>query len=71
MIDWLAMSTVGNSVQNATWRQMIENEVAESGGSAPDGVQFETATLDGADAEQVEEWLRRLAEAQQRERNDV
>ena len=71
VVDWLAMATVGGRMQNATWQQIVENVVRESGGEAPAGVESDEATLGGAEAEQVEGWLRELAESRRRERNDV
>jgi hypothetical protein len=59
VIDWLAMATVGGRAQNATWTRLVDNVVKASGGSA-DGVQHETASLDGEQATKVEEWLERL-----------
>ncbi len=64
--DWMAMAALGSRLQRATWREMVEAMVEESGGAAPDGVQEEDATLEGDDAARVEEWLRALAEARRR-----
>jgi NADH dehydrogenase len=71
LIDWLAMATVGNQLQSAAWREMVQNVVRESGGSAAAGVQEDGDRLDGDDATRVEAWLRELALSEQRERNDV
>ena len=67
--DWLAMATVGNSMQDANWRELVENVVRESGGAAEGGVQTDEARLDGDEAGQVEAWLRELALSEKQERN--
>ncbi|AHG91783.1 NAD-dependent epimerase/dehydratase [Gemmatirosa kalamazoonensis] len=69
VVDWLAMATVGNRMQDATWRETIERIVRESGGTAEAGVQTDEATLDGPDAEGVEAWLRELALSEKQARN--
>ncbi len=69
IVDWLVMSTVGGSIQVATWRSTVEHLVAESGGAAPDGVHDETESLHGEEARAVEAWAGKLVEAQQRVRH--
>ncbi|HET9954026.1 MAG TPA: NAD-dependent epimerase/dehydratase family protein [Polyangiaceae bacterium] len=64
--DWLVMSTVGGTIQVATWRSTVEHLVKESGGSAPDGVHDESENLHGEEAAQVESWARGLIEARKR-----
>lgn len=66
MVDWLVMSTVGGGIQVATWRSTVDRLVAESGGSAPDGVRDESETLRGEDARRVEQWARDLMAARKR-----
>jgi NADH dehydrogenase len=61
VVDWLAMVAVGERLQNASWREIVENVVAESGGTAPDGVQSDEQTLEGGEAGQVERWLQSVA----------
>ena len=67
VIDWLAMGTIGGRVQNATWRELVENVVAASGGSAPNGVEQEVVSLDDDAAAEVHRWLERLVVARKRE----
>jgi NADH dehydrogenase len=67
VIDWLAMGTVGGRVQNATWRQLVENVLKESGGESAAGVQQEERTLTDEQAGEVEEWLEGLVVARKRE----
>lgn len=65
--DWLAMNTVGNAMQSRTWHGLIERMVLESGGSAPGGVQEEEETLDEAQAELIEVWLKDLVTERKRD----
>lgn len=65
--DWLVMATVGGHVQRATWKQIVEEVVRESGGDAPDGVHHESETLRGEEAERVERWLGALVLERTRE----
>ncbi len=61
--DWLVMSTIGGSIQVATWRSTVEHVVQESGGAAPDGVHEESSHLRGREAKVVEEWADQLIRA--------
>jgi NADH dehydrogenase len=61
--DWLVMSTVGGSIQVATWQSTVEHVIQESGGAAPDGVHDESSHLRGREAEAVEEWANQLIQA--------
>jgi NADH dehydrogenase len=66
-IDWLAMRTVGDSLQSQTWRTLVEAMIAESGGTAADGVQSDEESLPPDQAERVDEWVRDLVMARRRE----
>jgi hypothetical protein len=57
------MSSIGGSIQVATWRSTVEHVVEESGGAAPDGVHEESTQLRGHDAKVVEEWANELIQA--------
>ena len=70
VIDWLAMGTVGGRVQNATWRQLVENVAKASGGTAPNDVQQEIVVLDDARAAEVEHWLESLVAERKREQRE-
>lgn len=65
-IDWLAMRTVGDTLQSRTWRSLVEGVVTESGGTAPEGVQSEDESLPPDQAERVDEWVRDLVMARKR-----
>lgn len=60
LIDFIGMRTFGKVAQQATWRTVVQNLVERVGGEAPDGVQEEHATLEEADAREVETWVEEL-----------
>lgn len=65
--DWIAMRTVGDSMQAKTWESLVMAIISESGGLAAGGVQSEEEALDTEKAEKVEGWLKDLVVARQRE----
>jgi len=65
--DWMVMRSIGQPMQLATWRTLVERVVNESGGRAPDGVQTDVESLDALQAERVEAWLRDLVLARKRD----
>ena len=67
IVDFIGMRTFGKLAQKAAWRSVVQNVVDRSGGEAPDGVQEESATLEGADAEDVERWVEELVMRRKRE----
>ena len=66
VLDWLAMQTVGGTLQSANWRELVRRVVKLSEGIAPAGVQKESGTLDGKEAEAAKESAQRLVHRQQR-----
>ena len=66
VVDLVVMRTLGERVQDASWREMIRKIVAESGGHS-DAVHTETEALDEQQAERIEEWLRDLVMRLKRE----
>ena len=71
VIDFLMMRALGERLQDASWREMAENVVKASGGSAPRGVEQEGENLDEDQAERIEDWLRELVMARKREESGV
>lgn len=71
VVDFIAMRTIGDFVQNRSWETLVDNMVAASAGSAPDGVQKEIERLDDDQADRIEEWLERLVVNLKREENEV
>jgi NADH dehydrogenase len=65
-VDWLMMTPVGATMQNATWKETIEHVVEASGGTAPRGVQFEESKLDDEESRLINEWLDELVLAGER-----
>ncbi len=65
--DWLIMRTIGQHIQLGTWKSIVRRMVEESGGECADGVHHEIVTLDDAQAEHVETWLRELVLTRKRE----
>jgi uncharacterized protein YbjT (DUF2867 family) len=66
VVDLVVMRTLGERLQDASWREMIRNVVAESGGRAT-SVEQETETLDEQQADRIEDWLRDLVMQLKRE----
>jgi uncharacterized protein YbjT (DUF2867 family) len=66
IIDLVLMRTLGERLQDASWREMVENVARDSGGTLT-GVRQETETLDDEQADQIEEWIRGLVMARKRE----
>ena len=66
LANWFVMKTVGAAMQKRTWEGLVERMVSECGGAAAEGVQQEEETLDEAQAELIEEWLRDLVRERKR-----
>jgi hypothetical protein len=66
VIDLVLMRTLGERMQDASWREMVENVAKDSGGTVI-GVRQETETLDEEQAERIEEWLRDLVMERKRQ----
>jgi len=67
VIDFIAMRAVGDWLQDHTWSHVVERMLQISGGSAPDGVQSETASLDDEEAAAIERWVEALVARRKRE----
>lgn len=65
VFDWLALSTVGGSAQNATWRTLV-SRVAELSGGECDGVQHEQIAVSEEDTTAIEAWIVDLITARKR-----
>lgn len=66
-LDLLAMSTVGEPLQQSNWEEVVRRVVELSGGTAPAGVQSELHALDEKDARVVERRLSDLISGRKRE----
>ena len=69
LIDFIAMRAVGDRLQDHTWSHVVDRVVQISGGSAPNGVEHESATLDDDEADAIERWCEELAMRGKREGN--
>ncbi len=67
-IDYISMSTIGSVLQDQNWQQVVERMVELSGGSAPEGVQTESRTLNEEEAEAVEKRIESLVVKRKRAR---
>jgi NADH dehydrogenase len=70
-VDWIAMNTVGDTLQDRTWTSIVERMVEVSGGTAPAGVRHEDTALPDEDAEAVGAWLKRLVAERRRSGHEV
>ncbi len=64
--DWLAMKTVGESMQGLTWQGLVEQMVGESGGVAAQGVEQDEENLNEDQAELIETWVKDLVAERRR-----
>jgi NADH dehydrogenase len=69
VLDLIAMRTLGDRLQDHTWEQVVESMVERSAGTAPDGVQHSSESLDDAEARRVERWVESLALHRKRAEN--
>lgn len=67
LVDLIGMRTFGKLAQKSAWKTVVAGMVEESGGTAPDGVQDESVTLEGRDATEVEEWVEELVMRKRRQ----
>jgi uncharacterized protein YbjT (DUF2867 family) len=69
MLDLIAMRTLGDQLQNRTWHEVVEGMIELSGGTAPDGVQHRSESLDQEEAARIEKWLSDVTMRRKREEN--
>ena len=67
IFDWIALRTIGSTMQKQNWKQVVERVVELSGGAAEEGVQSTNEKLGDEDAREVESWVRRLVRNRKRE----
>jgi NADH dehydrogenase len=60
LLDFIAMRTLGDHLQNHTWERVVESMVERSGGEAPEGVQRHSESLSPEEADAVCKWLEDL-----------
>ena len=69
VIDFIAMRAVGDRMQDHTWSHVVDRMVQISGGSAPEGVEHDSESLDDDEAAAIERWCEELAMEMRREEN--
>lgn len=69
VIDFIAMRAIGDRLQEHTWSHVVDRMVQISGGSAPNDVEHESASLDEDEAAAIERWCEELAMRAKREVN--
>ncbi|MDB4907775.1 MAG: NAD-dependent epimerase/dehydratase [Gemmatimonadetes bacterium] len=57
IVDWVAMRTVGERLQDAAWVELVEKTLAAAGGVQVAPVTHEAESLDELQAEKIEEWI--------------
>ena len=65
--DWIALRTVGSTMQKQNWKQVVERMVKLAGGEATDGVKTSSEKLSREEAEEVEGLVRRMVQSRKRE----
>ena len=66
VVDLVMMRTLGERLQDVSWREMIDNVVKGTGGTST-GVQQDGENLEDDQAERIEEWLRDIVMERKRE----
>ena len=69
VIDFLAMRTVGDRLQDHTWSHVVDKVIQISGGTAPQGIESESASLDDDEAKAIEKWVEEIALSRKRAEN--
>jgi hypothetical protein len=67
VLDLLMMRTLGERLEDAAWRDVVQGVVESTYCEAPAGIQVETETLDDEQSERIEEWLADLVIDRKRE----
>lgn len=67
VVDFLMMRTLGERLEDAAWRDLLQGVVESTYCEAPSGIEVETETLDDEQAELIEEWLEDLMLERKRE----
>jgi uncharacterized protein YbjT (DUF2867 family) len=65
-LDWVAMRTFGAAAQTANWRDVVRRVIQLAGGTAPRGVQRESAMLNDEEARRLAASTERLVQEQHR-----
>ncbi|HKO01415.1 MAG TPA: NAD(P)H-binding protein [Thermoanaerobaculia bacterium] len=66
LFDLIGMKTVGQPLQDANWRRVVQNVIDASGGTANEGVKSSSRTLDNEEAARIEERAKQMVQARKR-----
>ncbi|HEY0997098.1 MAG TPA: NAD-dependent epimerase/dehydratase family protein [Gemmatimonadaceae bacterium] len=69
VVDFIAMRTVGDFLQNRSWERVVRSVAEGVGGTLVDGVHRDSAALDEEEAESIQHWLEELVNRRKREEN--
>ncbi len=67
LVDFVAMRTVGDLLQNANWEETVRRVVELSGGAPLGDVERDVRTLEDEEAAEVERWIRETVRARKRD----
>ncbi|HEY4642695.1 MAG TPA: hypothetical protein VII75_15235 [Thermoanaerobaculia bacterium] len=67
VLDFVAKKTIGAPMQSANWKRTVQALIDRCGGTAPNGVQTESESLDADDAGRVTNRIRALVQKRQRD----
>jgi len=62
LFDLIGMKTLGQPLQDANWRRVVQNVIDASGGTANDGVQSSSRTLDDDEAARIEQRSKQMVQ---------
>lgn len=71
VFDWVALRTVGETMQSVNWRTVVRRVVELSGGEAPDGVKRASQKLGDDEVRDLRAWLEKLVQRRQRRRRSA
>lgn len=69
VLDLIAMRALGDRLQDATWRRVVESMIELSGGAAPEGVKHSSESLGEEEAAGIERWLEDISMRRKRAEN--
>jgi NADH dehydrogenase len=67
IFDWIALRTIGSTMQNQNWKHVVARVVELSGGVAEQGVLTSDEKLGEEEAREVESWVRRMVRNRKQE----
>ena len=71
LFDWIAMRTLGESMQSSNWHGVVERVIQLSGGTAPAGVERESGRLHDGEAHDLQSWVQSIVQRQQRRQKET